>query len=280
MFSWTDVSFVFACYWSRRCIPCAPGFYCPSKDQYVECPGTSIFKGAGGRYAVVPSTSFAAYKVQHCNCTSASGGFEPSPYSQALFGCVACEDGKFANPSSGRCQSCPMGKYASKILKSAVNYRVSPSADSPRISFYGLESSDGLATASATIDVGATLCTVCPADRPYTWNEGSKSVGDCRYGVAPPECLPFDSKSEGSFRRRCPQGQFLDRRTLGCRNCSASCAGPQLYEVKACTEDSDRQCSYCDFETCDPYVGEYVDVQRGCPGDLLFCFCSAGGRFI
>lgn len=65
----------------RRCIPCAPGFYCPSKDRYVACPGTSIFqRWPAPEFVTVPETTprHAASRLDQCNC-SVAGGFQPCP---------------------------------------------------------------------------------------------------------------------------------------------------------------------------------------------------------
>lgn len=172
----------------RRCVPCAEGFFCPSRDEHVECPTLATFKRDGG-YVTVPTTLSRAYRSEHCNC-SAAGGFEPSPYSQALFGCVPCSDGTYSPPGAVGCASCPAGKYASQV-KGATNYRACPASDSPSVSFYGAAGTSGamsVAACSATppaflMDVGATACTDCPADRPYTWQQGSKSVGECRCDI-------------------------------------------------------------------------------------------------
>ena len=226
-----------------RCVPCPPGFFCPAPDRFIECPGTVIFR-RNQRYVAVPTTSGAASRLEHCNC-SAAGGFMASEYSQALFGCVACPDGTFAAPGMARCQACPPGTYASQA-KGLVDYRQCPSGDSPRVLFGNtyLEPS-APCSAQGTVSAGATACTACPADRPHTWGGGG--------AAAAPDC------------KRCPQGHFFNSLSNKCQQCSPACKGPELYESAPCTEESDRECAPCDYNSCDP-VGEYLDADRGCPG--------------
>lgn len=219
----------------RRCVPCAPGFYCPSKDQYVACPGTSIFQrqGAAATFVTVPETTprSAASSLDQCNC-SLAGGFEASTFSQALFGCVPCEDGYYAVAGQHlKCQRCPSGTYSSQT-RGVRNYAKCPSSVSPRITFYGaagtdlVSSSTGAlctadpADAAVTMTVGATSCTPCPTDRPFT-REGAvaKSLDDCW---------------------RCPDDHFFDTSLETCVRCRPACKHPNEFELAQCTENHDR----------------------------------------
>ena len=144
-----------------------------------------------------------------------------------------------------QCQPCPMGSYSLQTT-GLVDFRRCPSADSPKPWLaYGFPNSQ-LCSAETLVTAGAVACTLCPPDRPYTWGVGSKSVGDCK---------------------RCPVGQFFSVQE-GCQPCTAECSGPYFYESVPCTEETDRECLFCDYNSCRPSDGEYVDVGTGCPGEI------------
>ena len=236
-----------------RCSPCPSGFYCPAQDQLIECPGTIIFK-RGGSYVTVPSTGTVknAYRLEHCNC-SLVGGFEPSEYSQALFGCVPCPAGSFAAPGNPLgCQACPAGSYASQTT-GLVDYRECPSADSPWNPLYSKSSISCASEQIGHVSAGAIACTPCPAERPYTHLGKQSTAEDCR---------------------RCPEDHFFNHAQNQCQRCTPSCSSisglntGDYYESSPCTEDTDRQCAVCDWDSCDFAAGEYVDSTRGCPGAI------------
>ncbi len=223
-----------------------------AQDQFVECPNTMIFRQNDGKYVTVPTTTPGAYRLEHCNCSGAAsgGGFEASQYSQSLFGCVACEDGFFAGPGDTQCQRCPPGTYSSQ-QKNLVNYRACYERDSPRLVFGSLFLGPSVPcnyTSASRISSGAASCTKCPAHRPYTWGDFAKSVDDCK---------------------TCPQNHFFNSRLNTCQMCSAACDNKAagLYESVPCTEYADRQCSICDYGSCDLANGEYIDWDRGCTVD-------------
>ena len=255
---------------ARRCVACPPGFYCPSQDQFIECPGTVIFRNpqyttvpttlpgtailqdsVQKKYVTVPTTLPGAHRMDQCNC-SIAGGFEASEYSQALFGCVPCPDGWFSAPGDANgCQKCPSGSYASQATN-MVDYRKCYTADSPRLVFGNLFSEPSLPCSPAftpeKISAGATSCTQCPFGRPYTSAaSAAKSADDCR---------------------RCPENHFFNHQRFVCQPCSDACQTPDFYESAPCTEDADRQCSLCDSNSCDLANGEFLDLQNGCPGAI------------
>ncbi len=172
-------------------------------------------------------------------------------HAQALgYGCQPCENGFYAPPgATTRCLACPRGKYAAQTT-GWVDYMKCPSSDSPRIAFVPGTSSVAAAPSScvSSMSVGATTCTSCPANRPYTWSDRSKTVSDCK---------------------QCPEGQFFSSATSSCRACKAPCNRPYFYETVPCTEAVDRQCAACGLEgSCDP-VGEYLlPGNAGCPGPI------------
>jgi hypothetical protein len=143
----------------RRCVPCPVGFYCPSKDQIMECPGsfTYIADPMTSRTVRFPTTAEGAWSMQQCSCNSVGmpGGFEVSSYSQALFGCVPCSNGTYASPGMERCQPCPTGTYARQ------DWMVNVPGGKGRVQ-------------------GASSCRQCPSDRPYTWDVGGSSEDDCK----------------------------------------------------------------------------------------------------
>lgn len=171
--------------------------------------------------------------------------------SQSLSGCRACEDGYYARVGMASCAACPLGTYASQS-KGVQDYYKCPASDSPKITFYGMASATGSSMPGSsfdcTMDVGATACTPCPADRPYTWQIASTSAAECK---------------------RCPEGMYFDAAQLRCTACFRPCRFPSEYENVACTESTNRFCSACDLrdDACD-LVGEYPTGQ-GCPGPIV-----------
>ena len=255
----------------RRCVPCTPNFYCPSKESYVQCEGMRIFRrgsGSSSGYVTVPTSPAGSVRPSQCNC-SLAGGFEPPPSgSQGLgYGCQPCEDGYYAPPGETlRCLPCPTGTYSSQS-RGLVDYYKCPSSDSPRISFLAVPSAAVAAvvpSCASSMVAGAASCTSCPVARPHTWAERSTSVDDCM---------------------RCPPGQFFDGTPGGvqsCRACRAACSKPYFYETVPCTDSGDRQCASCWLGgqgACDPSAGEYALPEgAGCPGPInagwvvcLFC---------
>jgi len=180
---------------------------------------------------------------------------------QGLFGCQPCQDGYYAaaGGSMQGCKACPRGKYASQT-KGLVDYYQCPNANSTRISFYALPgsskqpslSSSPASCSAPTVTSGATACTSCPASAPYTWQEGSKSISDCR---------------------KCAEGQFFDATTSRCTACSTPCQVPNDFETVPCTHTTNRRCAYCELreEYC-KLDGEYptgscpgpIDAERAC----------------
>lgn len=167
----------------RRCVPCPQGFYCPysRRGEIIECPATMVIRRDGdNNYTILPTTAVkGAYRMEQCLC-SLSGGFEVSPYSQALFGCVACADGHYHDPAENTtalCKACPSGKFSSQE-KGLLNYRECVQDIFAR----PLTFKPGCTPTSAPpVDAGAIRCTPCPdPDRPYTWVEAAASAGDCR----------------------------------------------------------------------------------------------------
>ncbi len=49
----------------KRCVPCTPGFYCPSRERYFQCKGTQIFK-RNGQYVTVPTKLAGAVTQLQC----------------------------------------------------------------------------------------------------------------------------------------------------------------------------------------------------------------------
>lgn len=265
--------------WGKRCVPCTAGFYCPSKDEYIECPSVLTFMDPATKaYVTVPESPAGSYSVDQCDCTLA-GGFVASSFSLSLFGCIACPDGYYSPPSGnaanrtassqppkataiemtqGECLPCPQGTYAAQI-KSVRNYRTCPSKDSPLPVFgqVGNSSSGGNRTAVKSSDAdckasdmararGASSCTACPPDRPYTWHPHASTASECK---------------------RCPQEHYYDSAAKRCKACASKCAPPFMYEAEPCTETSDRVCRACRYDACDP-AAEYVDYENGCPGPV------------
>ena len=150
-----------------------------------------------------------------------------------------------------------MGKYASQLVGQRDFYKC-PAADSPVVQFgpgypwnkqvYAAVGAV-IPTECKQLTVGAHECTACPASAPHTYELGSKTVADCR---------------------KCPAGQFS---TDGqpCRACRPKCDYPYEYETQACTENTDRICSFCDMASCDATY-EYV-LTEGCSSDQ-----NTGGR--
>jgi len=231
----------------KRCVPCPEGYYCPSKDAQIPCPGTAILF-VGGKYVAVPQTTprVGAYKVEHCNC-SVTGGFQASQYSQSLLGCEACQDGYYAPPGSSICTRCPAGKYASQ-KHGLRDYYKCPSATSPRIVVSNDNDGSIGADCSGSVTMGATACTLCPFDRPYTWPDSvSTSDSDCK---------------------RCPKDYFFDDAKGACVKCATQCVFPGEYETTACTEFEDRTCGRCELDACDAKT-EYPLLKvtgEACPG--------------
>lgn len=167
-----------------RCVPCPEGFYCPHsrRGEVVECPGAVVIKRSpqDAGYTVLPTTpARGASRAEQCMCGLA-GGFEPSAYSQALLGCMACPDGYYAPPNSSQgCQACPVGKFSFQqrglpnfkgCVKDPASFEMLPSCVASASTAYPL------------VDAGALECLPCPdAGRPYTWGEASTSPEDCRY---------------------------------------------------------------------------------------------------
>lgn len=163
-------------------MPCPQGYYCPHQSRMQMCPGIMTFlRAEDGIMVTVPTTSTSpvpAYKLEHCNC-SAAGGFEASPSSQALFGCIACEDGYYSPPSTGgsdsssRCKKCPAGTYASQQSVCPISMG--------GVSLLGHHHPCSPSSSSMRVAVGASACTACPMDKPYTLLEViAKGIEDCR----------------------------------------------------------------------------------------------------
>jgi hypothetical protein len=98
----------------RRCVKCAPNFYCPSKEKFMECEGIQIFKRES-QYLTVPLSTEGSVTPADCSCSRA-GGFEKSYASQGLFGCTPCAAGFYSLPnnaaSNGLCTACPLGSWS------------------------------------------------------------------------------------------------------------------------------------------------------------------------
>lgn len=164
-------------------------------------------------------------KPTDCVCNMA-GGFEGS-VSSGLFGCQPCADGHYSlgGGTMDKCEPCPMGSYSSQTV-GLRDYRQCPSPDSPKLGAWDLQYSCDQPGLSGLV-AGAVSCTLCPADRPYTWDVGRTSASDCR---------------------KCPKGSFYINGA--CQACSPECHGPDQYEAVACTEETNRVCLACDYYSC------------------------------
>ncbi len=245
----------------KRCVLCPSGYYCPSKDAQILCPGTAIFLSEAKKFVTVPQTTptLGAYKVEHCNC-SIAGGFQASRYSQALLGCEACPDGYYSPPGGGsvqQCQRCPQGKYAAQ-KHGLRDYLQCPSADSPKALVLDSTTTSDCSVSLNNVTVGATECTSCPPDRPYTWTV-AVDYYHSEAGVA----------SSISDCKQCPRDYFFDDAQGRCIKCARRCVFPDEYETTTCTEYEDRTCGRCELDSCDPAT-EYPLFNvtgEACPGE-------------
>ena len=241
----------------KRCVPCPPGFFCPSRDLAYLCPGSITLDPMGGAgAAMVPWSSPGAWKVDQCSCSSpeVGGGFEAPSFGFTSFGCTACPNGTYASPGMTACDKCPPGTYAAQTTVT----RAVPSSTEIHAAIYA--GGSGLWQGAQTLGPilrGAVQCTECPWDRPYTWTQGSESA----------------EPSMASDCHQCPEGHFMSQGRWsgsvggGCRACSQPCNYPYEYESSPCTELSDRQCSVCALGQCDPVTEISLDLQ-GCPGPV------------
>lgn len=264
----------------RRCVQCPAGFFCPSMDRAYACPGSIVLprslspQPSGAASAVVPASNPGSWKVDQCSCSSASigGGFEAPRFGFAAFGCSPCPNGTFAAPGMASCSACPAGTYAAQYIVQATKPLLPDSFHS------AIGGQAAAAQDSAVVEVagglfaavrGASSCTSCPADRPYTWASAQ-----------PPSSSSSSSSSTTNAQlpsslddcHACPEGYFsLQSRwyagTEACRPCSKACNYPYEYETAPCTPRSDRQCSICALDQCDPVTEIPLGLQ-GCPGPV------------
>lgn len=201
-----------------------------------------IFK-RGSEYVTVPTSPAGSYQPSACSC-KAAGGFD-GDYSGGIVGCVPCRDGFYSAPGMPQCEECPLGTYSTQSF-GLRDYYVCPASDSPAIRFssrYPWKSAVSATQCTAPrIVVGASYCTPCPPDRPYTWSKASTTVDACH---------------------RCMEGFYFDDFEKTCNKCRPKCDYPEEYETHECTEDSDRVCANCTMDNCDP-IFEYVDMEKGC----------------
>lgn len=211
-------------------MPCPQGYYCPSQERMQICPGIVTFV-RGGVAVTVPTTD-----------TAVAGG---AAYKLQQCNCSAA--GGFEPSRSSQalfgCVACADGHFSSPGMRECQ--------PCPAGSFAARQSvcpvSSRACTNATMVDVGAATCTVCPRERPYTRSAGmARGVQDCF---------------------RCPEDHYYSSE-VGCVLCSPPCKRPGFYESLHCTESSNRQCAVCHVDRCNPLLGEYLEEERGCPGEI------------
>lgn len=130
------------------------------------------------KFIVSPSSPEGSYHPSSCTCSEA-GGFEAGSATGMLgTGCQPCKDGYFSLPnSSSGCQPCPNNTYAS-ISNDFRDFLKCPNASSPKLAF-PTSTTSGSGDECFTVKVGATSCTPCPLDRPYTMAPATPSKSMC-----------------------------------------------------------------------------------------------------
>jgi hypothetical protein len=170
----------------------------------------------GSSFIVAPSSPEGSYHPSSCSCSEA-GGFESgSAVGMIGTGCTPCLDGYFSGPGSmDGCQPCPKNTY-STVTADLRDFLKCPNSTSPALHFpLQVSSRDD---SCFTVRIGATYCTSCPPDKPYTLASASSSKAMCR---------------------TCPPDQYLDPVTKICIKCIDACQ-KGFYQTSQCTDKTPR----------------------------------------
>jgi hypothetical protein len=192
-----------------------------------------MFESAG-EYHYVPSSPIGSMFSTDCVCNMV-GGFEGR--ANGLIGCTPCKDGWFSTKGNSSCSICPLGTYSAAT--STTNLFSCNTSNSPRLLFNSIDVTATFTPSNCTMIRGATECTPCSADYPYTHDAGSTSSAACT---------------------KCPKDNFFSNGV--CQACTPTCDKTISFEIESCSAIGNRFCQFCDRTKCQS--GDYI---TDCPGD-------------